>query len=577
MPSANDMVANALRELADLLAVAGGDPYRVRAYEKAARSVAGYPLDVGRLDARALEQIPAVGEHIAAKIAELLATGRLAELEELRAQLPAGLRSLLEVPGLGPRRAHQVYEELHVASVPELLEALRRRRLRQLRGWGPASEERLAAALARHEEMGGRLQLGSALELAEELLDAVRAIPAVERAEVAGSLRRRCETIGDIDLLAASHEPEAVMEAFARLPSVAQVPARGPTKAVARTASGVHVDLRVVAPGSWGAALVYFTGSKAHGIHLRRLARRRGMKLSEYALERRDATVVAAATEEEVYEALGLAWVPPVLREDRGEVDAAQARRLPHLVQLGDLRGDLHTHTTLTDGLATLEELVAAARRHGYRYLAVTDHAPALRMQRMTADKALAQRAALRALERDDGIALLHGSELNIQADGSLDFDDEFLAGFDILVASVHSAFELGREAMTRRLIRAIEHPAVNVIGHPTSRSIGRRPPIDFDAEAVFAAAARSGTALEINSFPDRLDLPDELARLARERGVMLAISSDAHALRHLDNLRYGVATAQRGWVEPEQVINTWPLERLRAFLAKGRRLSTAR
>jgi len=577
VPSANDMVANALRELADLLAVAGGDPYRVRAYEKAARSVAGYPLDVGRLDARALEQIPAVGEHIAAKIAELLATGRLAELEELRAQLPAGLRSLLEVPGLGPRRAHQVYEELHVASVPELLEALRRRRLRQLRGWGPASEERLAAALARHEEMGGRLQLGSALELAEELLDAVRAIPAVERAEVAGSLRRRCETIGDIDLLAASHEPEAVMEAFARLPSVAQVPARGPTKAVARTASGVHVDLRVVAPGSWGAALVYFTGSKAHGIHLRRLARRRGMKLSEYALERRDATVVAAATEEEVYEALGLAWVPPVLREDRGEVDAAQARRLPHLVQLGDLRGDLHTHTTLTDGLATLEELVAAARRHGYRYLAVTDHAPALRMQRMTADKALAQRAALRALERDDGIALLHGSELNIQADGSLDFDDEFLAGFDILVASVHSAFELGREAMTRRLIRAIEHPAVNVIGHPTSRSIGRRPPIDFDAEAVFAAAARSGTALEINSFPDRLDLPDELARLARERGVMLAISSDAHALRHLDNLRYGVATAQRGWVEPEQVINTWPLERLRAFLAKGRRLSTAR
>ncbi len=360
-------------------------------------------------------------------------------------------------------------------------------------------------------------------------------------------------------------------EAFGRLPHFADVPAHGPTKAVGTT-TGVHVDLRVVRPEAWGAALLYFTGSKAHSIHLRRIAQRAGLKLSEYALERlEDGRVLASRTEEQVYGALGMAFVPPTLREDRGEIEAALEGSLPRLVELRHIRGDLHTHTDLTEGMASLEDMVAAARRHRYAYLAVTDHAPLLAMQRMTAEKALAQRAALRKLEKGGTMALLHGSELNIQPDGSLDWDDDFLDGFDVLVASVHSAFTLSRDAMTARLIRAIEHPAVNIIGHPTARSIGHRPPVDFDAEAVFGAAARAGTALEINSFPDRLDLDDELARLAGEKGVKFAESSDAHATRHLDQLRYGFATAQRGWVRPDQVVNTWPLARVRRFLAKGR------
>jgi len=572
MPRSNDQVAEALGELADLLAITGADPYRVRAYEKAARSVGSYPLQVDELDEKGLEAIPAVGSHIAAKIIQLRESSHLEELDELRAQVPAGLRTLLSVPGLGPKRAHQVYAELHIASVPELLDALKGERLRELRGWGATSEGRLAEAIRQYQAAGGRMQLGVALELAEELVGALEAVPAVAEAAYAGSLRRMCETIGDIDLLVASADPVAVMEAFGNLALVAEVPARGPTKAVDATITGVHVDLRVVAPEAWGAALLYFTGSKNHNIHLRRLAQRAGLKLSEYALERiDDGRVLASRTEEQVYEALGMAFVPPTLREDRGEIEAAVEGSLPKLVELRHIRGDLHTHTNLTDGMASLQDMVAAARQHRYNYLAVTDHAPLLTMQRMTTEKALAQRAALRELEAHGDMALLHGSELNIQPDGSLDWEDEFLAGFDILVASVHSAFTMSRPDMTARLIKAIEHPAVNVIGHPTARSIGHRPPIDFDAEAVFRAAARAGTALEINAFPDRLDLDDELARLAAERGVMLAVSSDAHAVRHLDHLRYGVAMAQRGWVRPRQVVNTWPLARLRKFLAKGR------
>ena len=571
MPRSNEQVAESLQELADLLALTDGDPYRVRAYEKAARTLASYPADVDELDRKGLVAIPAVGSHIAAKILQLRSTGHLEELDELRAQIPAGLRALLVVPGLGPRRAAQIYRELHVASVADLLVALEGERLRSLRGWGPTSESRLEEAIAQYQDAGGRLQLGTALSLADDLVSALQGLPSVTTVTYAGSLRRMCETIGDIDLLVASDDPVPVMQGFAALPLLSQVPAHGTTKAVGITSTGIHVDLRVVSPTRWGAALLYFTGSKAHGIHLRRIAQRAGLKLSEYGLERVDTgRLIASETEAEIYAALGMEFVPPTLREDRGEVEAALDHSLPRLVTLTDLRGDLHTHTDLTDGMATLEEMVAAARHRRYQYFAVTDHAPLLAMQRMTAEKALAQRRELRSL-RADGMTVLHGSELNIQPDGSLDWDDDFLSGFDVLVASIHSAFGLGKDEMTRRLIRAIEHPAVNIVGHPTARSIGHRAGIAFDAEAVFAAAGRAGTAMEINAFPDRLDLDDELARMAREHGVVFAISSDAHAIRHLDQIRFGVATAQRGWVRPDDVINTWPLPRLRNFLAKRR------
>ena len=575
---ANDRVADALAEFAELLAISGGNGFRVRAYEKAARNVREYPVDLDDVEPGALTGIPNVGASIAAKIQQWRDSGRIAELDDLRAQVPGGVRALLGVPGLGPRRAHQVYQQLGVASVPELLDAAHRHRLRTLRGWGSKREDNLCHQVRRAGQAGGRVQLPVALSVAEEVLAMVRALPGVVRASPAGSLRRMCETVGDVDILVAADDPVPVMESVCAAPLVASVLAAGPTRCSVLTRPGLQVDLRVVGPRVWGAALQYFTGSKAHNVRLRAIAIRHGLKLSEYGLFRvgpdadGEGPPVAAATEEQVYACLGLAWIPPTLREDRGEVEAAEAGCLPRLVERADLRGDLHLHTTLTDGLADLDQMVAAAAAHGYRYCAVTDHAPLLAMQRMTADKALAQRAQIRALNaRLAGITVLHGSELNIQPDGSLDWESAFLAGFDVLIASIHSQFAMSRDDMTRRLIRAIENPYVNVIGHPTARSIGHRPPIDFDADAVFAAAARHTTALEINSFPDRLDLSDQLARRAAGHGVRFAISTDAHAVRHLDNVRFGVATAQRGWIEPHLVINTWPLADLRRFLTQQR------
>ncbi len=575
----NDVAAEALQELADLIAISGGDPYRVRAYEKASRSVAGYAQDLDTLDRKGLMAIPAVGAHTADKLLELRQTGHIAALEELHAQLPAGLRTLLGIPGLGPKRAHQVYVELGISSMPELLNALHDEQLRNLRGWGETSERNLARAIRQMQEVGGRMPLAIALDIAEDLVARIAALPQVSRVDYAGSLRRMRDTVGDIDLLvAADEDPASVMDRFCTLPLVDLVLAHGPTKSSVVTTSGIQVDLRVVPANVWGAALQYFTGSKAHNIRIRELAVRAGLKLSEYGLFRVDNNKLLASTDEaEIYAKLGLPWIPPVLREDRGEVEAALEGHLPDLVEVADLAGDLHVHTNLTDGLAGLDDMVAAASRHGYRYCAITDHAAQLAMQRMTRDKALQQRRELPALSRRHRIELLHGSELNIAADGSLDWDDDFLAGFDVLVASVHSDFDQNRNEMTRRLITAIEHPYVNIIGHPTTRVLGRRPPIDFDVDAVFAAAARTHTALEINAFPDRLDLSDDLARRAREHGVVFAIDTDAHAVPHLDYIRYGVAVAQRAWVSADEVINTWPLDRLRRFLAKGRRLADDR
>jgi len=568
----NDLVAQMLDEFADLLAISAGDPFKVRAYEKAARAVEGYHVEVERLDEHELDAIPSVGSHIARKIAEFLRTGTVDELDGLRSRVPAGLRTLLAVPGLGPKRARQAYDELGVTSLSELLDALHDQRLRHLRGWGAKSEENLAKAIHEAQTGGGRIPLGVALGLAEDLLEDLSSVDHVSKAAYAGSLRRMRDTIGDVDLLVASDHPEPVMQAFTELPLVGRVVAQGPTKSSVVTTKGVQVDLRVINPSVWGAALMYFTGSKAHNIRLRYLAERAGLKLSEYGLfEAGTGRLLVSQTEEDVYGRLGLPWVPPTIREDTGEIEAAVAGQLPQLVELRDIRGDLHTHTNLTDGVAALPEMVAAAKRHGYRYYAITDHAPLLYMQRMTADKALEQRRQIRQLERQTGMVLLHGSELNIQPDGTLDWDDDFLAGFDIAVASVHSAFRQSRQAMTARLVRAVENPFVNVLGHPTGRTIGHRRAIDADWDAVFRAAACAGAALEINSFPDRLDLSDELVRRARHAGVKFAISTDAHAVPHLDYMRFGVATAQRGWVGPAEVINTWPLDKLRRFLAKRR------
>jgi DNA polymerase (family 10) len=572
MPRANDAVEAVLLEYADLLSILSDDPFKPRAYEKAARAVAGYPADIAGFDLKQILQIPSVGRSIGEKIHEFLQTGTISALEELRAQIPAGVREMIRIPGLGPKRAMVLYRELGISSVDELLRAIEEGRLAGLRGFGAKTAENIRTGIERLRGAGGRVLISVAADLAELLEGRLRDVPGVERIAHAGSLRRMCETIGDLDLLVASRDPTPVMEAFTSLPEVERVLAKGDTKSSILTAQGLQVDLRVVQPEAWGAALIYFTGSKAHNIRIRELAVRKGLKLNEYGLFRaRSGRLVVAATEEEVYERLGLPWIPPTLREDRGEIEAALEGRLPELVTERDIRGDLHTHTNLTDGLATLEQMLEAAAARRYAYYAVTDHAPNLAMQRMTDEKMLEQRRRLRALqERYPKMALLHGSELNIDPDGGVDWPAEFLEGFDVCVASIHSHFNQSKDRMTRRLIRAMENPHVHIIGHPTARLIGRREPIEVDLDEVFRAAARTGTALEINAFPDRLDLKDEHIAWARRYGVRFAVDTDAHATPHLDVMRYGVATAQRGWLTKEDVINAWPLGRLRRFLRKG-------
>jgi DNA polymerase (family 10) len=387
------------------------------------------------------------------------------------------------------------------------------------------------------------------------------------------------ETIGDVDVLAAAERPGPLMDAFVSLPHVAEVIAHGAAKTSIRTTEGLQVDLRVVPPHAWGAALQYFTGSKAHNIRTREIAVHHKLKLSEYGLfDARTGELIVSETEEEVYNRLGLPWIPPPLREDGGEIEAALRGELPDLVTESDIRGDLHTHTDLTDGVATLADMVEAAARRGYAYYAVTDHAPNLFMQRMSDDKMLAQRTELRELAgRHRRMRLLHGTELNIDADGEVDWPPEFLAGFDLCVASVHSHFTQSRQAMTRRLVRACENPYVNIIGHPTGRLIGRRPAVDVDLDELFAAAARTGTAIEVNASPERLDLAGEHINRARRYGVRFAVNSDAHASTHLACMRYGVGTAQRGWLTPEDVVNTWPLDRLLEWAgARARERSSA-
>jgi DNA polymerase (family 10) len=573
MPRANERVESALNEYRDLLAITSDDRFKPRAYEKAARSIGGYHRDLSSLSFDELLEIPNVGRSIAEKVAEYLETGTMHSLEELRGRIPAGVRQLMGIPGLGPRKALQLYDELHVASVEELLDAVHDGRISELKGFGQRTADNILHGLELMQQSGDRVQVGAALDLAEELLEELRGLDSVERCAYAGSLRRMAETIGDIDLLVASSDPDSVMRSFASSGYVESVSAMGSTKTSVRTSKGMQVDLRVVDPGVWGAALQYFTGSKAHNVRVREIAVRKGLKLSEYGLfEVATEDLIVAGTEEEVYERLGLAWVPPPLREDRGEVEAAQAGALPDLIEIEDLLGDLHTHTDLTDGLTSLEKMLETAAEMGHTYYAVTDHAPNLYMQRMSDAKMLEQRARLRELQPlYPGMTLLHGSELNIDPDGGVDWPSEFLAGFDVLVASVHSHFNQSKDEMTRRIVRAMENPHVNIIGHPTGRMIGRRSPIEFDLDEVFAAAARTGTALEINSFPDRLDLRDEHVMWAKRHGAKFAIDTDSHSSVHLPFRRFGVGTAQRAWVTRDDVINAWPLERLRTFLAKGR------
>ncbi|MFI6902542.1 DNA polymerase/3'-5' exonuclease PolX [Nonomuraea sp. NPDC050394] len=560
MARANEQAAAALQEYAELFALTGGDAFRVRSYQKAVKAIAGFPEDIAQVDVR---KVPGVGEAIALKIEEFLERGSFRQLDALRAKVPDGVRRLTSVPTLGPKTAIMLFEDFGIDSPAALAEAITAGRLDGVKGLGPKTLANLAKGIEQMEQAGRRVHVGVAMSLAEQVIASLSDL--ATRIGYAGSLRRMKDTIGDIDILAVA--PVEIMERFRAQPYVAEVIAAGDKKTSIRTTAGVQVDLRVVPEESWGAAMQYFTGSKEHNVTIREIAVKKGWKLSEYGLFEGD-RVLAAAAEQDIYTALGMQFVPPPMREDGGEVKLALKGELPALVELADLKGDLHTHTNLTDGIASLEEMVAAAHALGYSYYAITDHAPDLTMQRMTLEKALEQREQIRKLQESyPGMRLLHGSELNIAPDGSVDWPEDILAGFDVCVASVHSHFTQSREEMTRRFIAACENPYVDVIGHPTTRKIGKRQPVEADWDAVFAAAARTGTVMEIDAYPDRSDLPSDLVRLARHHGVKFSIDSDSHAVPHLKNQRFGVGIAQRAWLTTDDVVNTWPLERLLAYI----------
>jgi DNA polymerase (family X) len=569
----NDQLALAFDELADLSEITGADRFRVLAYRRAAATLRGLVRNAASMSEAEVSRLQGIGKATAAKVRELTETGRMARLEELRTNVPPGVRQMTEVAGLGPKRAMLLYQRLGISTLEELREAAESGRLRELDGFGEKTEVKLIEALARHTAGERRMLLGKAIVVAEGLVAELEGHPAVERISYAGSLRRMRETIGDLDLLVATHDAAAVMDAFAALPGVDRVIARGPTKCSVVTQEGVQVDLRAVAPDEWGAALQYFTGSKEHNVKVREHAVRLGLRLSEYGLFRvDDDTRVAAGTEEEVYAALGMQDVPPTMREDRGEVALALRQSLPRVVELADLRGDLHSHSTYSDGKATILEMATAAADRGLTYLAVTDHAPGPTSRAIGPENIARQAAEIAAANEALGgrIVILHGIEANIGPEGDLDFPDDVLARFDLVVASLHERLDMEGEAMTKRVLKALGNPYVRVFGHPTARYIGRRPPAAWDPEVVFAAAAEHGVALEVNSNPKRLDLRDDLIVLARETGCLFAIDSDAHWPSDFDRLRLGVFTAQRGWLTPDLVVNARPLEGFRSFLERA-------
>jgi DNA polymerase (family 10) len=514
-----------------------------------------------------------VGKSIAEKIDELLNTGRLAFLEALEKEVPAGLAGWLQVPGLGPKKAAMIWKELGITTLSELEAAAREGRLRMLPGMGEKSEALIARGIASLARRTGRVPLWRAWPLARQIVTALKGVPGVRAAEPAGSLRRIRPTVGDIDILVAAAESAPVMEAFTTLPGVMRVLGKGETKSSIEFADGVRAQVWVHPPEKFGTALQYATGSKDHNVQLRQLALDKGLSLSEHALTRTDGSgEILCATEEEVYAALGLPWIPPELREDRGEVQAARAGKLPPLIEVADVRADLQTHSTWSDGKLSVLELARAAARRGIRVLAVTDHSAGLGMTGgLNIERHAEQHAEIAAVQRElgDSIRVLHATEVEIRADGTLDYPDEFLATLDLVVASLHTSLRQERDKVTARVIRAVRNPHVDIIGHPTGRLIPDRPGADLDMDAVLAAAAESGVALEINASPYRLDLEDVYARRARDMGIPLSINTDAHSEEDLDTMRFGVATARRAWLAAGDVINTWETGRLLEWLRR--------
>ena len=568
----NREIARALRELSLFYEMDGVD-FKPRAFEKAALAIEGLDRSIASIHAeggpKALQEIPSIGAGIAERIDELLESGRCRELEKFHRKTPVDVIELASIEGVGAQKIHALYAELGIRNVDDLEKAARAGRIHSLPHFKEKSEQNILRGIDFYRQAVARHPIGTVLDLAHSIEQRLGNVEGVKDVAIAGSIRRRKETIGDFDVLVSSSHPDKIVTAFASLPEVTHVYAKGATKTMVRLRNGMDADLRIVPAKSFGAALLYFTGNKAHNIALRRIAQDRDLKLSEYGLFRGE-KMIAGRTEEEIYDALGLAYIAPELREDTGEVAAARDGKLPHLIDAKDLRGDLQTQTKWTDGSLSIEELVEAARSLRLEYVAITDHTRDLAMARGADEKKLRQQvleiAAINANLTD--FRILTGAEVNIRKDGSLDVSDEALAGLDIVGAAVHAYFDLGRDEMTRRVIRAMENPNVDILFHPTARQLGHRGAIELDMDAVIAAAVRTGTILEINAQPDRLDLSDVHVRRARDAGVKLVIDSDAH---NAGDLRFpkifGIAVARRGWATKHDVVNTLTVERLLAMM----------
>jgi len=572
MPVTNEDIAKIFDQIADILEIKGDNPYRVRAYRNAARIVGGLTQDLCELVERGedLTKIPGIGDALAKKIVEIVKTGSLRKLEELKKDIPPGLLDLLKIPGLGPKKVRALYEKLGIENLEQLKQAAQEGKIRALEGFGARTEQKILEEIDRVKKAKSesRILLSHAEKIAGHLVEYLKSGGGIREIQVAGSFRRRKETVGDLDILVISDNPALVMDNFVAYDVVDEVLMKGETRSSVVLKSGVQVDLRVVPEDSYGAALQYFTGSKAHNIAVRKIAQKAGLKINEYGVFRGEEKI-AGATEEEVYAAVGLPWIPPELREDRGEIEAALEGKLPNLIELSHIRGDLHTHTNWTDGHNTVEEMALAAKSLGYEYIAITDHSKHTTIAGgLDEAKFREQIEQIRRInEKIDGIRILSGAEVDILEDGSLDLPDELLAEFDIVVAAVHYKFDLPRDRQTERIIRAIRNPNVDILAHPTGRLIGERKPYEVDLEEIIKVAARTGTVMELNANPQRLDLNDIYCKFAREMGVRIAISTDAHTADSLNYMRFGIGQARRGWLEPDDVINTLPLDKLLKFL----------
>ncbi|OGP69385.1 MAG: DNA polymerase III [Deltaproteobacteria bacterium RBG_13_60_28] len=571
----NKEVARLFYEISEYLEMEGV-PFKPYAYQKAAMTLETLQDDLEDLYRRgglkALKKIPGIGESMALKIEEYLTTGKMAYYEEFKAKMPINLEEIVGVEGVGPKKAKVLFDQLGIKTLEELEEAARARKIAPLFGFGPKTEENILQGIEFLKTSKGRFLLGDILPIAQEVLEKLRSLKEVEQADMAGSLRRLKETIGDVDFLAISNAPEKVMDFFVHLPGVVKVWGHGATKSSVRLKEGLDMDLRVIPPASYGAALQYFTGSKEHNIALRKIAIEKGYKLSEYGLFQ-GSVPVAAVTEEEVYARLGMAWIPPELREDRGEIAAALAGKLPDLIGYQDLKGDVHVHSNWNGGAQSIREIAAAAREMGYAYVGISDHTKFLKIEHGLDEEQLrARNKEIEEINRElraagHNFTVLKGCEANIMADGSIDIVDEVLSEMDYVIAGVHSQFKMPREEMTARIIKAMENPQVDIISHPTGRLLKKREEYEIHLDKILAAARDTRTVLEINSYPERLDLNDLNIHLCKSMGIKMVINTDAHQVDQLRLMGFGIAQARRGWAEKEDIINAWPVDQFLKML----------